>query len=251
MNKRKLLALALSLCMVAILAVGGTLAYFTSEDQATNVFTMGNVEIDLEETFKQNSELTPGLDIEKKVWVENTGSKPAYVRVHIALPADMDDGDPAFNASKNFLHFNFASDSVADGEWSWIPEYTTGTGYKGNGAGNWNYYTTTIDKKEYAVYVVTYRTAVAPGGKTATNAMEKVYLDTTVQAVANKDEAGKIVSYTYADTKGNEITLTPAEAKNIQIKVWAEGTQVDTFTDAYNALNTAFGKPGTYNPWAE
>lgn len=246
MNKRKIMALALSLCMVAILAVGGTLAYFTSEDSAENVFTMGNVEINLEETFEQNSELAPGLDINKDVWVENTGSKPAYVRVHIAIPADMDDGDPAFNASKNFLHFNFEAASVADGEWSWIPEYTTGTGYRGNGAGNWNYYVQAIDGKEYAVYVVTYRTAVAPGSKTATNALDKVYLDATVDAVDNGDG-----TYTYSDNKGNTVTLTEEEAKNIQIKVWAEGTQTETFTDAYNALNTAFGVPGTYNPWAE
>ena len=32
MTKRKILLLAMSLCMVAILAVGGTLAYFTAEE---------------------------------------------------------------------------------------------------------------------------------------------------------------------------------------------------------------------------
>ena len=94
MTKRKILLLAMSLCMVAILAVGGTLAYFTAEDSADNVFTMGYVDIELEETFEQFSDLVPGLDINKDVYVKNTGSNPAYVRVHIAIPEIMDDGDP-------------------------------------------------------------------------------------------------------------------------------------------------------------
>lgn len=45
MNKRKILALAMALSMVAILAVGATLAYFTDIDSATNTFTVGNVDI--------------------------------------------------------------------------------------------------------------------------------------------------------------------------------------------------------------
>ena len=35
MSKRKILSLALTLCMVAILAVGGTLAYFQDTDTKT------------------------------------------------------------------------------------------------------------------------------------------------------------------------------------------------------------------------
>ena len=45
MNKRKLLTLALTLCMIAILAIGGTLAYFTDTDVNKNVMTVGNVQI--------------------------------------------------------------------------------------------------------------------------------------------------------------------------------------------------------------
>lgn len=246
MTKRKIMLLAMAVCMVAILAVGGTLAYFTAEDSADNVFTMGYVDIELEETFEQFSDLVPGLDINKDVYVKNTGSNPAYVRVHIAIPANMDDGNPEFNATNNFLHFNFTNESVADGQWSWLPEYSTGVGYKGNGAGNFNYYTATIDEVEYAVYVVTYRSQLAKGTQTATQALDKVYLDKTVNAVKNED--GTI---TYTDTKGNTVTMTPDEnGKNtLEIKVWAEATQVETFENAYDALDTAFGVPGTYNPW--
>ena len=37
---------------------------------------------------------------------------------------------------------------------------------------------------------------------------------------------------------------------NYKIYVIAEGAQAAGFDDAYTALNTAFGVPGTYNPWA-
>lgn len=50
MNKRKITLLALALCMVAILAVGGTLAFFTDTAKVTNTFTIGNVQIELIES---------------------------------------------------------------------------------------------------------------------------------------------------------------------------------------------------------
>ena len=244
--KKKILSLCLVVALAATAVIGGTLAYFTDTDNATNVMTMGNVEIDLEETYEQNSTLVPGLDINKDVWVENEGTEEAYVRVHMAFPANMDDGDPNFNASKNFLHWNFEAASYADGKWSFLPEYSTGNGYKGNGAGNWNFYTDTIGGVDYNIYVATYRTALAVGGKTE-NALDKIYLDATVDGVTNADD-----SVTYKDTKGNKITLTSEQLKNIQILVYAEGTQIDTFENAYDALNTAFGTPGSVgyvSPW--
>lgn len=50
MTKKKILVLALTIAMVAILAVGGSLAYLTATDSETNTFTVGNVKIDLLES---------------------------------------------------------------------------------------------------------------------------------------------------------------------------------------------------------
>lgn len=50
MKKRRILAIAMSLVIVAILAIGATLAYFTDTDKETNTFTVGNVKIDLIES---------------------------------------------------------------------------------------------------------------------------------------------------------------------------------------------------------
>lgn len=231
MNKRKLLSLALTLCMVAILAIGGSLAYLTDTDAKTNVFTIGNVTIDLWENFnEEEAKLIPttGKDadgsiknaIEKEVYVTNTGSEDAYVRVHIAIPKDLDDGDPSFDAGKNVLHFNYAEASVGEGKWDWSD--TTGAPYEGN----YNFYTTQIDDIWYNVYVVTYESKLASGDETV-DAIHQVYLDATT----TNEDLTKI-----AKTLSN----------NWKIHVIAEGAQADGFDNAYDALNAAFGIPGKY-----
>lgn len=248
--KKKIVAICLVACLAVMAIAGASLAYFTAEDTADNVFTMKGIKVELNEEFEQGSELLPGLDINKDVFVKNTGSSDAYVRVHIAIPAALDDGDPSFAAYNNFLHWNFTKDSIADGQWSWLPEMSDGVGYKGNGAGNWNYYTTNIDGIDYAVYVVTYRSALAAGEQTATQALDKVYVDATVDC--EWDEATN--GFVYTDTKGNTVAPSQfADANgNVHIKVFAEAAQTATFDDAYDALNTAFGTPGAADyvaPW--
>jgi predicted ribosomally synthesized peptide with SipW-like signal peptide len=50
MSKKKILTIAISVALVAILVVGASLAYFTdTTEQAKNVFTIGKVDIELEE----------------------------------------------------------------------------------------------------------------------------------------------------------------------------------------------------------
>lgn len=244
--KKKIIAICLVACLAAMAIAGASLAYFTDDASADNVFTMKGIKIEINEEFEQESELIPGLDINKDVYVTNTGSSDAYVRVHVAIPAALDDGDPSFAAYNNFLHWNFTNESVAAGEWSWLPEMTDGVGYKGNGQGNWNYYTTEIDGIEYAVYVVTYRSILEGGEKTATQALDKVYIDASVDC--EWDETKECFYYT--DNKGNVVYPSDySNDGNVTIKVIAEAAQTATFTDAYDALNTAFGVPGEYDPW--
>lgn len=89
MNKRKILLLVAMLSMVAILGVGGTLAYFTAEDAATNTFTVGNVEIELTEPnwtasgSEDAPEVYPGEALAKDPTVTNTGKNPCFVRVKV------------------------------------------------------------------------------------------------------------------------------------------------------------------------
>lgn len=45
--KKKILSLCLVVALAATAIIGGTLAYFTDTDNATNTFTTANVKIDL------------------------------------------------------------------------------------------------------------------------------------------------------------------------------------------------------------
>ena len=72
----------LSICLVAVIAAmaiaGASLAYFTAEDTATNVFTVGNVAIDLTEPEWDKKgavdapEVYPGEALAKDPTVKNT-----------------------------------------------------------------------------------------------------------------------------------------------------------------------------------
>ena len=86
MNKKKVLALALAVCLVAVVSFS-TLAYFTDTDTVTNTFTIGSIEIDTREDFVQNSTLIPVVNnddptndpnfVKKVVYVANTGENSA------------------------------------------------------------------------------------------------------------------------------------------------------------------------------
>lgn len=113
MKKKNVLMIALSLCLAAVIAVGGTLAYFTSNtDQKQNAFTTGNVKIELvdespmdptnpalvtgdkdEETGDITYEdVMPGDVISKKVGVNlDVDSENAWIAIKVdvnATPAD-------------------------------------------------------------------------------------------------------------------------------------------------------------------
>ena len=63
--KKKLTAVALVVCMLAIMLVGASLAYFTDKDTETNTFTMGKVDIELKEPNweKHNKEADGSLKV--------------------------------------------------------------------------------------------------------------------------------------------------------------------------------------------
>lgn len=87
--KKKITAITVCVCMLAIAIVGGTLAYFTDTDKADNVFTVGNVSIDLTEPnwegegSKDAPEVYPGEALAKDPTVTNNGKNPAFVRIKV------------------------------------------------------------------------------------------------------------------------------------------------------------------------
>lgn len=63
--RKKVALTAAAVAMVGTLAVGGTLAWFTDTETATNVVTMGNVDVTLSEDGKDDGDvITDGLEYE-------------------------------------------------------------------------------------------------------------------------------------------------------------------------------------------
>lgn len=266
MSKRKILVLALTIAMAAILAIGGTLAYFTDMDADTNVFTVGNVKIeqiekqrkedeDGEKTteledFEQNKKLLPivgsaqgekdelGLPtaenyVDKIVTVKNNGTEAAWVRTYFAIPSALDDGYDTFNAGMNVLHFNFGSKMV-DGkavttqgnEWTWK-----------QANGKWNYFETTIDGIAYNVYFADYYQPLEANATTE-QFVQGVYLDKSFDYDA---EAGY-------SAFGKALTVDAAwDWNSVKCPVKTVAVQAAGFADANAAVTEAFG--AQYNPW--
>ena len=91
--KKKLTLVVTCIVLVAAMVIGGTLAYFTDSKTATNTFTMGNVNIKLDETDIKNPEgdrvtsneydVYPGQTVTKDPIVHNTGKNGAYIRATV------------------------------------------------------------------------------------------------------------------------------------------------------------------------
>lgn len=82
--KKKKLTAILAICLVAVLAIGGTLAFLTDNDEVENKFVVGDIDIDLEEPGWEDP-FDPGTPEDPKP------GKPAE-------PGDTVDKDPTVTA---------------------------------------------------------------------------------------------------------------------------------------------------------
>ena len=87
-NRKMVKGIALA-AMVAALAAGGTAAYLTDFETATNSFTIGKVDIELDEpNWKpdDNTKLVPTQVIKKDPYVKNKGINEAFVYLEVSVP---------------------------------------------------------------------------------------------------------------------------------------------------------------------
>lgn len=262
MKKKTILVAAIAVMLVAALVVGGTLAYFTDKDTATNTFTTGDVKIDLieQQGNEDGTGLVPYVDgktlmpivgsaqgekypngqpiaknyVDKIVTVKNTGKSDAYVRAYFAIPSALDDGFETFNAGLNVLHFNFGNKdgvSTEGNQWNW------GSEAKPN-HGGWNYFETTIDGVDYNVYYADYY-KVLPAGATTEQFLSGVYLDMNVDMDANGN---------YIDKRAPKADLSILKGQ-VKCPVFAVAVQAAGFDNAAAAVNAAFG--ADFNPFAK
>lgn len=90
--KKSIVALSLSTIMLAIAGLG-TLAYFTDTETASNSFTVGKVDIGLEEEKwdeENGKDITPGREIPKDPTVTvEANSVDSYVRMTMTMPSNV------------------------------------------------------------------------------------------------------------------------------------------------------------------
>lgn len=85
MNKKKLSLLVVS-GVLATTIVGGSLAWFTSKDTKLNYFSTGSIKHEIVEVFEEDGlakNLLPGDEVNKDVWINNTGKSDALLRVKV------------------------------------------------------------------------------------------------------------------------------------------------------------------------
>ena len=253
--KKKLTAIFLCVALVAVAIIGGTLAYFTDTDEATNTFTAGGVKIELIEqqsnedhtdfvTYEGNKVLMPIVGsaqgekypngqpkaanyIDKVVTIKNTGKSDAWIRAYYAVPSALDDGfGESFNAGMNILHGNFGNNggvTTYENEWKW----------KNNG--KWQYFETVMDGVSYNVYFADYYQPVK-AGYTTVQFISGVYLDKNVDMKDGK----------YIDPRHPDADLSILQG-TVKYPVFAVAVQAKGFDNAADAMDAAFGEH--YNPW--
>lgn len=228
--KKKLLAFAMVFAMAAVAIVGGTLAYFTDSEAKDNVFTVGNVSVELNEyqlgengtevLFEESNDklLMPGAQNakDKIVRVTNDGNQAAYIRVRVAVPT--------VTVDKNVydvVHIINETDKVtkekdsSNGE-PWYLDSESNLVTDPN---------TQIQYREYTYY---YRGILAADA-TTDNVIKAVYLDESIDCnvidVENDGEIERQVTYTFGDTALN---LNPT---NVTVKVAVDAIQSAGFAN--------------------
>lgn len=95
----------IALCIITLIGVSGTYAYYQSEVQIKNPFRTGEPRIHLSEKFNEADNWVPGEEKEKKVWFENLGNMDLLLRFKVEVtlrdPADQPVKITASKSDKN------------------------------------------------------------------------------------------------------------------------------------------------------
>ena len=187
--KKRMLTAALALCCLAVLATG-TLAYFTAEETAQNVITMGSLKMELVELnedgkpWEDVENIVPGMEVTKKAYVENNGSVDFYTRVKITTRYVNEQGKKLPELNTGLVELNLSED--------WKP-----------GNDGFYYYTESVKPGEETEPLFTTVTFSTDMGNEYQNV--QVIIDLEAQAVQsrnNGDSATKATGWPETDEGG-------------------------------------------------
>lgn len=252
---KRILAMTICIAILATAAITGSIAYFTDSDAATNVFTVGNVVIEQHEQERTNDNALqnftnpvvgrlhpmveragdekwsamPGnesihlrsLDhwanyVDKIVTIENKGKSEAYVRNIVAIPT----GLPAGAEDVPWLEADwFDAEKKTSADWTKAEPIRD----------------VDIDGALYDIYVINYKTALAPNA-TTTPTLLGVGLSKNV----DYEETDGTGTYYYKDENGKRTNIS-LDPESMKIYVATQAVQAAGFDTADAAFNATFG----------
>ncbi len=231
MKRAYLLCAAIILSLVA---VTGTIAYFTDQVEAVGVVASGEISIlqheservkgadgsytDALQPYTQGQMIYPGAPVDKIVTIENNGKNIAYVRTFVAVPAYYSNGE-----SISWIQLD---KNTQDG-WVWADAPVTNV---------------TIDGVVYDIHYATNTNQLAPGATTA-----PCLLGFTVDPAVDYNGT----NYVFKTADGQSLQLGSEAA--LTILVTTEASQAIVFEDAYQAMDLSFGgEPAAdRHPWKD
>lgn len=244
-NRKIILALSLALTLGATMVVGGSLAWFSDTDEATNTFTVGSVEIMQNEVFDETTaELIPVVKtpdhndpatmkkdnnyIKKEVTVTNTGKNPAYVQTFVAVPAALDNGLLKQHLGNN-SDWHAVGTQPAFANVPIVFDHDDDTN-------------TPSITQSFNIYQYRYNAVLAAGatGNTTSQVLSGIYVDAAADIEVYRDDQN-VIEHAYFVWNGAEIqTFDLADSGNMKLHVLVatQAIQSQGFADAAAAFDS-------------
>lgn len=122
MNKKNLVRVIVAVGLVCVLAIGLISAYFTDVETASNVFTIGKIDVELQEpNWVEPNSVLPEQELAKDPQVKNVGTNDAYVFLEVEVPyanivTANDDGTKNATTDTELFTYTVNDDWVSVGE---------------------------------------------------------------------------------------------------------------------------------------
>ena len=249
-NTKKIALSLATLGVLGTLAIGGTMAYLTDAEKTANTFTVGKVQVDLEEPNYPGNDsntvknLVPNQVVAKDPQVENTGNNASIDFLSVSIPMKKvvlaaDDGTKKTAAMTELFQTksgtgNFGAGNV-NSKWVLVDtKYYAGDADKTGSA-------TPSDTTTKVIRVYGYNAKLAAGTKSATlfDSVKLVNLvegqaDTSTQNIDVKAYAIQATDITNVSTD----TLDQATLKKVyDVYVKQSGTDTSKVADTSNTKN--------------
>ena len=195
-KKKTVITSMAALAVFAGMSVPYVSAYLTDNETATNTFTVGKVQVDLEEpsypgnNTDKTTNLVPNGEVAKDPKVENTGNNAAIVFIKMTVPRAnvtlvKDNGEKGTKEVQELFYFKKNADTIDKHQNNFDTNWVELTSPEG---------TATATER---TYVFGYNTAVA-AGKSTNPLFEKIQLKNVIENEITTGEAKNIKIDTYA-----------------------------------------------------